>query len=228
MDVCVPTMSNLSGALSGMRRGLQERGWEVATWTYPSLRRGLADHAAQLELWLDRLQGVDQVHFVTHSLGGIVVRATAGGEDLRGIRSEPPAVPNPGDPWRGRIRVGDSVFIAPPSRGAALADRLDRHSAFRMVFGATGRALRTGQLDDLPLPAFRFGIVAGARGDGKGWNPVVPGDDDGVVGVEETVLEGADGRLVVEGARAIHTILMNHKDVVAATDRFLRGGPLQP
>ena len=221
-------MGRTPRSLSGMRKGLQERGWEVATVTYPSLRRALEDHAGQLEIWLDRLRGVDQVHFVTHSLGGIVVRATAGGEDLRGIRAAPPSVPNPGDPWRGRIRIGASVFIAPPSHGAALADRLDRHSAFRLVFGATGRALRTGRLEHVPVPAFRFATVAGSRGDDKGWNPWVPGDDDGVVGVDETVLEGADGRLVVSGARAIHTILMNHPDVVAATDRFLRGGPLEP
>ena len=221
-------MGRTPHSLAGMRKGLEERGWTVATMTYPSLRRSLEDHAAQLERWLDRLEGVDEVHFVTHSLGGIVLRATAGGADGRGIHSVPAAAANPGEPWRGRLRIGNAVMIAPPSRGATLADRLERHSAFRMVFGATGRALRTGQLEHVPVPAFRFAIVAGARGDDGGWNPLIPGDDDGVVGVDETVLEGAEDRLVVHGARAIHTILMNHPEVVAATDRFLRGGPLQP
>lgn len=69
-----------------------------------------------------------------------------------------------------------------------------------------------------------FGVIAGSTNGGVGMNPLIPGDDDLVVGVEETRLDGADDFLVVP---SVHTTIMNNEAVIAAVRRFLRHGRFQ-
>ena len=73
----------------------------------------------------------------------------------------------------------------------------------------------------LPPPPCELGIVAAGRGDDVGWNPFLLGDDDGLVAVRETRMEGATDALVVKG---VHSFLMNDRDVIAAVVRFLESG----
>ncbi|MBC8329698.1 MAG: alpha/beta fold hydrolase [Planctomycetes bacterium] len=195
---------------SKMEEALDAAGWDVARITYPSTRRSLAEHAAQLADILDRAEGAEEVHFVTHSLGGLVVRALL----ARG-----------GDPWRERIRVGRLVMLAPPSQGSAIADSMKDFLPFEWLAGPVGKelALRDQQL--FPTPPCEFAIIAGGKGDGKGWNPLLEGDDDGVVTVEETRLDGAKDFLVVE---RLHTWLMRAPEVIAAVESFLETGQFSP
>lgn len=218
MVVLLHGMGRSPHSFAGMRKGLAERGWEVATLNYPSLRRSLHELARQVQTWLSRLEGVNEVHFATHSLGGVVLRAAM--EGLPAGKHDDDAVP----PWSATPQIGSAVMIAPPSHGSALADRLNHHRAYRWLYGDVGQVLLTGELADLPLPTFRFAVVAGARGEKDGWNPLIPGDDDGVVGVAETLLEGAEEHVVLSGPKAVHAFVMNHPEAIAGADRFFRGG----
>ncbi len=186
-----------------MEDRLEADGYEVARITYPSTRRALEDHAAQLAGILDRAEGVAEVSFVTHSLGGLVVRALLARE---------------GDAWRERIALGRVVMLAPPSQGSAVADSMKDFLPFEWLAGPVGQelALRDGSL--VPPPPCAFAIVAGGKGDDKGWNPLLEGDDDGVVTVEETRLEGAAEFHVV---KRMHTWLMRAPEVVEVVSEFL-------
>ena len=66
-----------------------------------------------------------------------------------------------------------------------------------------------------------FGILAGGRRDDRGFNPLIPGDDDGVVSVESTRLAGAADFRVLP---VWHTTMMNDPRVQAMTRTFLEHG----
>lgn len=191
---------------SPMVRALREAGYEAHGVNYPSTRQGLADHADQVEQLLERATGVSTVSFVTHSMGGIVARVLLSRSDR---------------PWRRRIAVNRLVMIATPNQGAEMAARLHQIAPFRAVAGPSLGEIRPEERAAIPVPDVRFGIVAASRGDGHGYNPLLPGDDDMTVSVESTRLEGAEDFLVVKG---IHTFVMVQPDVIEATIRYLRTG----
>jgi pimeloyl-ACP methyl ester carboxylesterase len=189
-----------------MTRALRAAGYEAHGVNYPSTRQSLEDHADQVEAVLDRLEDVRTVSFVTHSMGGIVARVLLAREDR---------------PWRQRIAVNRLVMIATPNRGAEIATRLDQLPAFRAMAGPSLGQLRAERADQLPPPTVPFGIVAGVRGDGRGFNPLLPDDNDMTVTLSETMLEGAEDTMVVN---ALHTFIMVHPEVVEATLRYLETG----
>ncbi|MCB9899012.1 MAG: hypothetical protein H6825_13485 [Planctomycetes bacterium] len=192
-------------ALAALGDALVARGDAVQSLAYPSLRATIAGHGAQLHDVLASLEGVAEVSFVTHSLGGIVVR-----DALARDRS-----------WTDRVALGRVVMLAPPNHGAEIARRLDEWLPLGLLMGPSALQLAHDSLDELPAPPCEFGIVAATRGAGRGWNPLLPGEDDGLVTVEETRLAGAADTLVVDG---LHTVLMNDPRVIEAVLRFLDHG----
>ena len=191
------------GSFAGLAAALGAAGYAVAALSYPSTRRGIAGHADRLARLLDGLEGTRRLSFVTHSLGAMVVRA---------------ALARPGE-WRRRIAVNAVVMIAPPSRGSVLAARLARLAPLTWLAGASFRDLTGEAVAKLPAPPVPFAVIAGGRGTANGYNRLLPGDDDGVLAVAETQLEGARDFLVVN---QIHTFLTNHPETIAAAMAFLR------
>lgn len=191
-------------SLDALAESLTNQGFACVALSYPSTRATLDEHVAALDGLLDQLDDVRAVSFVTHSLGGIVVRA---------LLARP-------SPWRERMTLGRVVMLAPPNQGSALARALDG-ALFGAALGPSAQALATRAIAALPPPPCAFGIVAAGRGDDGGLNPWIDGDDDGVVAVEETRLPGAADQLVVRG---LHTFLMDDPAVQAATANFLRTG----
>lgn len=189
-----------------MARALLAAGYEPAAVTYPSTQRGIELHADQVEEVLERAEDVTRVSFVTHSMGGLVAREVLGRDA----------------PWRRRLAVNRLVMIATPNRGAVLADRLVALKAFREVAGPAGLQLTTDYVPTLPEPSCPFGVIAGVRGDGHGFNPLLPGEDDMTVTVDSALLDGAEDTLLVPGA--IHTFILQRPDVIAATLRYLDSG----
>jgi pimeloyl-ACP methyl ester carboxylesterase len=191
---------------------LGEQGdFEVVNVSYPSTRGTVEEHAASLALVLDRLEGVEEVHFVAHSLGNLVIRRWMH-EHCRG-EAQP------------RFRLGRFVMLGPPNRGAALAAALEGSQLFRMVTGQSGKQL-AGTWDDLDdelsIPPCEFGIVAGIA---EVTNPLVPGNDDFIVGIEETKLPGAaDFRAIPVN----HAAIRNVEHVGQITLHFLEHGAFGP
>jgi len=196
-------------ALKTLAERIAAQGLPTARLSYPSTRGTLAEHASDLNDVLAGLEGVARVSYVTHSMGGIVVRHALGLTD-DGVKRPPP------------VRV---VMLAPPSKGSAVARVLEDVPGFGLVMGPAAQELAHISLETLPAPPCPFGIVAAIRGKPDGANPLIPGDDDGVVGVDETMLPGADDTLIVRG---LHTFMMDDPDVADATVRFLRTGWFLP
>ena len=186
-----------------MEEALKWAGYEVMAINYPSTRQSVAAHAEDLGTVLDRLEDTKRVSFVTHSLGSFVLR------ELLSQRTS----------FASNVVLERAVLIGPPSQGADLADRLKDFAPVQWFAGPSVQDLTTGEAESLPGLPIPFGVVAGGLGDGAGYNPVLEGDDDGVVRVSEARLAGAVFFKVVP---EFHTFLANHRDAIAVTLQFLK------
>jgi len=188
------------------------------TWinvSYASTRNTLDEHAESLARVIEGLKGIDEINFVCHSLGNLVVRRYLGE-----VNQEQPK-------WRPDPRIRRMVMLAPPNNGARIArvaaDLLNDNQFVRLVVGPSAWQLAR-EWDDakktLATPSFEFGIIAGGFGE-AGLNPLLDGNDDLVVSVEETRLVGAsDFRLVP----CRHGGLLNDAVVLQNIATFLKQG----
>lgn len=182
---------------------LKREGYTVIGFDYPSTQVEITQSAEYLHQLLESLEGVEKISFVVHSMGGLVVRCF-----LKEHKDE---------------RIERMVMLGVPNQGANMADILSSNVLFKLIFGPAGKQLgiNAGFIASLPTPKFEFGIIAGARGDEKGYNPLVPGDDDGTVSLESAQLPGASDFATVG---CLHSFLMNHADTIAYTSHFLKTG----
>lgn len=193
-------------SMKPLERGLEEEGYRVVNLDYPSARHPIEELSRQLgeELAACCAEPGVRVHFVTHSMGGILVRQFLAENDFP--------------------RLGRVVMLSPPNQGSELADLLNRSRGLRRVSGPSRLQLGT-DAESLPNrlgPAgFEVGIIAGNRT----WNPVfsglIPGDDDGMVAVERMKLEGMADFIVLPHT---HTFIMRSDEVLAQALHFLREG----
>lgn len=205
MVMLVHGLGRSAGSFADLAEVLTADGFEAVPVNYPSSRQGVSAHADGLEQILSNLDGIDTVSFVTHSMGGLVVRD---------LLSRPSIL-------RGPVKVDRVVMIAPPNRGSALAEALKDQTAYRWLTTETGQDLTPGRASQLKAPPVDFAVIAGGWGDGIGFNPFLEGDDDGVVTVAETKLNGATDFLVVPSP---HGLVDNHPATVTAVRQFLRCG----
>lgn len=152
---------------------------------YASTRFPLKHHAAALARVVNNIgPEVEEIHFVTHSMGGLVVRHFLA--DTAANQTSDP-------------RIRRLVMIGPPNHGSRMAHLLDYCPAFGWIWGSSGRQMARWQeiQSDLATPPLEFGIVAGGTGKPRGRNPLLPGDDDLTVSIEETRLAGAHDFIVL-------------------------------
>jgi pimeloyl-ACP methyl ester carboxylesterase len=192
-------------AFKPMTRALADAGYAAVPINYPSMWRSLEDHARQLSQVLNRLEGPFTVSFVAHSMGGLIARQVLA----------------QGGPWQQRVTVNRLVMLGVPNQGADLADRLSAWWLYRTLGGPASTQLTTSHVPSIPVPTCPFGSIAGMRGNGNGWNPLIPGEDDGVVTLASTRLPGAEDTLDLA---CIHALLMRHPRVIDATLSYLRTG----
>lgn len=200
--VLVHGLGRTQGMFDDMKPALIEDGYDVLNLAYPSTRLSIAEHATALATLISDLKDVRAVSFVTHSLGGIVLRKML--------------VARPGP--ESTLRLHRAVLIAAPNQGAQIAAELQGFDPFHWIAGPVAAELTPEGLADLPAPSLPFITIAGARGTADGWNPLIAGDDDGVVALAETRLEGAEAHHIV---RELHTFIADHPKTIAITRAYL-------
>ncbi|WP_417427689.1 esterase/lipase family protein [Kiloniella sp.] len=190
-----------------MKRVFTDQGYEVAAITYPSTKAFIHEHADQLARILSRRNDIKAVSFVTHSMGGLVVRQLLANLTY----------------WKARINIDRLLMIAPPNQGSAIAVWAKQLAFYKIIYGKSGQELVPDSVQKIPMPECETAIIAGGKSDGEGYNPFLPGDDDGVVSVAEARLHGCDQVLVLPG---LHSSLCNRNAVVDAALRYFKSGKL--
>ncbi len=196
-----------SKSFGPMRASLEQAGYKVFGFDYPSTQVPIPEAAEYLHECLQSLKGVEEINFVVHSMGGLVVRSYLSTHEDDRIRR--------------------MVMLGVPNKGAELADLLRQNFFFRAIYGPAGQQLVTdgqGLIARLPIPEFEFAVIAGARGDARGFNPLLAGDDDGTVRVDSTRLEGAADFNTVN---CLHSLMMRDPNAIDQCLRFLRDGRLR-
>jgi pimeloyl-ACP methyl ester carboxylesterase len=182
-------------SLARLDRALAHAGFTTVRLDYPSTRKRIEEHAATIADLLDHVPTPRKLSFVSHSLGGLIIRQLLSYDA----------------PWRSVVeRI---VMVAPPNQGASLAASLDKGGVMRGILGPSYGQIAQGFARTLPVPDVPVAIFAG---DVAG----VPGD--GLVTVGETRLEGMSEHHVVP---AIHTFVMNHPGVIRRAISFLSSAP---
>lgn len=166
----------------------------------------LADEILQPQIELAQLMASNggRIHFVTHSMGGILLRE-----------------------WFSRNRLpelGRIVMLAPPNQGSTLADNFRDKGWFKWFNGPAGQQL-SKQADskplNLPAPPGQFAVIAGNKSYLPFFSDDLEGEDDGVVSVEETKLPGMHDFLIVEEN---HTFIMKSAEVHRQCLHFILKG----
>ena len=193
------------GTFKALEEALIGLGYDAVAISYPSSRDTIEEHAIGLAELLDRQEGTETVSFVTHSMGGLVVRHLLA-RDGR---------------WKSRININRIVMIAPPNQGSAIARVIKGLPLYGLIYGEAGQELTPAEVSRVPSLEHSFAIIAGGKGDDQGFNPFLLGDDDGTVAVEETRLKNAADFLIVP---EIHGLISNHRITIQATINFLKHG----
>lgn len=201
--------------MEGLGQFLRDtEGYSWINFSYASTRQPVDAHAEALAAVLAGLADATSIDVVAHSLGNIVVRRYLGEANR----------PNPRWQIDGRLRR--MVMLGPPNQGAriaqVIADVLRDNDLARLLAGPSAWQLARQWNDlaqQLATPPFPFAVVAGGMGTPAGLNPLVPGDDDGVVAVSETRLDGMAEFCVVP---CRHGALVDDPQVRRFVSEFLK------
>ena len=161
----------------------------------------IAEHVIPKALADCELRDSDRVNFVTHSMGGLLVRSFLENNEI----SELDAV----------------VMIAPPNQGSEVVDKIRKIYPLEFALGPAGRQLGTG-IDQFPaslsLPDFDLGIIAGVK-ERKLFSPkILPGQDDGAVSLNSTQLATMTDFHQIE---ATHSGILFDPETIEQTLSFL-------
>ena len=192
-------------SMNKLQQALLRKGYRVHNVSYASTRNNiekLAEEAIGQALKL--CPKAQKLHFVTHSLGGILVRQYLLHHQIDNL---------------GRV-----VMLGPPNHGTEVVDKLRDFPGFRFINGEAGLELGTGESsvpNKLGAANFDLGIIAGTRSINLILSRMIPGTDDGKVSVENTRLEGMHDHLQM---KVTHPFMMRNAKVIEQVIHYLESG----
>lgn len=206
---CVILLHGMGRSALSMRsleKHLRERGYHTVNRDYPSTSFTIEEIAKKNipKLIAECKPQASKIHFVTHSLGGIVTRYYLQSNNL---------------PKGSRI-----VMLSPPNKGSEIADQLQGSAWYKWLTGPAGQQLTTDQNsvpNKLKPINYEVGIITGRRTLEPWLSQFIPGEDDGKVSVKRARLYEMTDFLVVDHA---HTFIMNSSLVKEQVTHFLQHG----
>ncbi|MFN2425163.1 MAG: alpha/beta fold hydrolase [Candidatus Binatia bacterium] len=194
-------------SMTTLGKALSEAGYRVCNVTYPSRHHSIDVLASQYvapSIAQCFPENKAPIAFVTHSMGGIIVRQLAAQH----------AIPS----------LGRVVMLGPPNAGSELVDEFGDWWLFRAINGPAALELGTAT-DSTPRrlgPAtFEVGIIAGTRSRNPVWSRFFDERNDGKVSVASAALVGMKDFLEIDEN---HTFIMRNREAIDQTLRFLKEG----
>ena len=203
-------LARVSNSMGELEQKLARSGFDAVNINYPSTRYEidvLAADAVGRGISACLAHQPARIHFVTHSLGGILLRYYLKDNELE--------------------LLGRVVMLGPPNNGSEIVDGLSPVPGFGLL-GPTGAVLGTGDasvLNELGPVDFELGVIAGTTN----INPInalwIDGPNDSIVSVESTKVEGMKEHKVLP---VTHTFMMRNNEVIDHTIHFLKTGSFMP
>jgi len=200
-------LTRSSGSMTALAQRLTEAGYRTVNLGYPSRKHPiaqLAELAIPPALAACKAGKSGQIHFVSHSLGGILVRQYLAHHTL--------------------ANLGRTVMISPPSQGSEVVDKLGKMPGFHLLNGPAGGELGTGP-NSVPInlgPAhFEVGIITGTGSINLILSWLIPGEDDGKVSVQRARLDGMADFMTLPHS---HPFIMGKQATIDQVLYFLEHG----
>ena len=183
-----------------IRYKLWRQGYKVFQFHYSSLFKSPEENAAKLYQFVSSIKA-PAIHFVAHSLGGIVVNHLFQQYEIK--------------------QPGKVILMGTPLKGSAAAIHLKKNKFLKYLLG---KSIIKGLLGDAPKwnSKRKVCVIAGTQGIGAGQifaNNVMQRPNDGTVNLIETQLEQAEESHEVPCS---HFLLLVSKEVVNISLNFLR------
>lgn len=210
---CVVLLHGILASAAFMKpleSALQDAGYRTVNLSYPSREKTIEEIAADFlprELAKHDLAKAPKVHFVVHSMGGLITRAYLG-------KSRP-------------ANLGRVVMLGTPNHGSEAADRLAESDILKKIVGVNLENLRTkenGAAGRLGRATYDLGIIAGDTSVNPLFSSWVKGEADGPVSLESARLEGMRDFVVVPYS---HTAMLWREETAKQVLAFLRDGKFE-
>jgi triacylglycerol lipase len=199
-----------SRSMSRIENALTNAGYRVHNMNY-SPRNGTIKEVSEdvigKAIVSCKRDGAKKIHFVTHSMGGILVRSYLKRHSI---------------PSLGRV-----VMLGPPNQGSEVADKLARFWIVKKYYHTAMVELTTGTNSTacaLGPANFCLGVIAGDRSINPLYSFLIPGKDDGMVAVNRTKLTGMTDFIVIH---TTHTFMVYNRTVIKQTVYFLQHGTFE-
>jgi pimeloyl-ACP methyl ester carboxylesterase len=191
-------------SMDKMAQRLTEQGYSVLNISYPSRSYSIEQLAEQTISDAIAQCNNMPVSFVTHSMGGILVRQFLSNHRIKNLNKV--------------------VMLGPPNKGTEIVDKLGNLPGFHLVNGAAGMQLGTGALsvpNQLGKANFNVGIIAGTQSINLLLSTLIPDADDGKVSVESTKVDGMNDHIEMPTS---HVFMMRNDAVIAQVISYLKQG----
>lgn len=209
-DAGGPTVVLLHGLWRGWRamqplaRALENEGFSTLNIPYPSSRLPIHRLVAHVRKQVKEKVGDEPVHFITHSLGGILLRSLLAEEV----------------PWK----TEKVVMLAPPNAGSEIIDWSKKHPLLHTAIGPAGRELASDgvprTLPSLP-PDVQAAVIMGNRCSIPIFKKLLGEENDGIVSAAKGRIDGLVGFSVIN---ADHTFIQMHPEAIRLSLEFLKTG----
>lgn len=193
-------------SMNSLEKELQKNGYLVVNNSYASRKAGIPELSAAVEKGIHecRIARGENIHFVTHSLGGILVRYYFQSHRVPDVK-----------------RV---VMLGPPNRGSEIVDIFGSSRWFKAFTGPAGSQLGTRQ-DDIPkkldVIPLEVGVIAGNKNMDPWFSRYLPKPNDGKVSVQSTKLTEMKDFIVLPNG---HTFICSSKTAIIQVMHFIAHG----
>lgn len=205
---CVVLLHGLwrtENSMNKMEKAMAVAGYEVRNIEYDSTEKTLEKLAAEtIPQAVEACGEVKPIHFVTHSMGGILLRQYLEHDEIGGL---------------GRV-----VMLGPPNQGSEVIDSYEGFPGFSFFAGPAGLQLGTGEASvprSLGPVTFDVGVIAGTQSINPILSAILPEADDGKVSVESTRVEGMNDHLEMP---VTHVFMMRDEEVFQQVVHYLEYG----
>lgn len=207
--ILIHGLNHTSKSMNKIAKALDDLRYSVLKFDYPSRKHSidiLSDcflHEYIREHCVDKNK---KIHFVTHSMGGIVLRRYLRDNTLNNL--------------------GRTVMIAPPNHGSEIATTLKDWYIFKF-FGPAGQQLCTGKKSYLNLLPKKVNFDVGVISGNKSINPLsyflIKKENDGIVSVSSTKVMGMQDHVILD---ASHFFILFNEETISNIVSFLSCGCL--